>query len=85
VGCAAFPSDYHRRLDVVASRGQWTAQIETWGGEDGNRIDVALEDGRVQSVIVRAMCDGWTPGSAALIDFVRKSRGSPCSAYWSHR
>jgi hypothetical protein len=71
---AAFPSDYHRRLDVVASRGEsWTAQIETWGREDGNRIDVALEDGRVQSVIVRVDVRRLDSRfGAALIDFVRK-------------
>ena len=73
-GVATFPSDYQRRLDAVASRGQsWTAQLETWGREDGNRIDVASEDGRVQSVIVRVDVRRLdSKFGAALIEFVRK-------------
>jgi hypothetical protein len=71
---AAFPADYQRRLDVVANRGQsWSAQVETWGREDGNRIDVASEDGRVHSVIVRVDVRRLDSRfGAALIDFVRK-------------
>ena len=71
---AAFPADYQRRLDVVASRGQSrTAQLQTWGPEDGNRIEVASEDGRVQSVIIRVDVRRLdSKFGAALIDFIRK-------------
>ena len=73
-GVATFPSDYQRQLDAVASRGQpLTAQVETWGREDGNRIDVASENGRVQSVVVRVDVRRLdSKFGAALIEFVRK-------------
>jgi hypothetical protein len=71
---AAFPADYQLRLDMVATRGRsWTARLETWGSEDGNRVDVALEDGRVQSVIIRVDVRRLdSKFGAALIEFTRK-------------
>ena len=70
-----FPPDYQQRLDNVAPRGRATSpQLETWGRDDGNRIDVASDGERVQSVVVcvdvRRLDSKF---GAALIDFVRNS------------
>jgi len=70
---AAFPTDYHRRLTEVAppmpSRGP---ALESWGLEDGNRVDVWSEGGRVRSVRVRVDVRKLdSKFGAALLNFVR--------------
>ena len=51
---AAFPSDYQRRLADVAAPGRSSSpELETWGREDGNRVDVWSEGGHVRSVMAR--------------------------------
>jgi hypothetical protein len=70
----ASPTDYRRRLDDVALRGRaWSPELETWGSEDGNRVDVALDNGRVQSVRVRVDVRRLdSKFGAALLGFARK-------------
>ena len=41
---ASFPKDYTRRLAAVAPpASSWSADLETWGSVDGNRVDVWTE------------------------------------------
>ena len=41
-----FPADYRDTLDQIAPRlRSWSRDIEWWGSEDGDRIDVLLERG----------------------------------------
>jgi hypothetical protein len=41
-----FPSEYRERLDQIAPRiRSWSRDVEWWGSEDGDRIDVLLERG----------------------------------------
>jgi len=48
------PSDYQRRLAAVASPApSSSANVQTWGTEDGNRIDVWSVDGRATMVTAR--------------------------------
>jgi hypothetical protein len=67
------PADYRRRLDGVAARGQSKdPDVEIWGREDGNRVDVRSAGGAVRSV--QASVDVRRLDSkfgAALIAFVR--------------
>jgi hypothetical protein len=67
------PPDYQRRLSAVASVGpSSSAEVQTWGSEDGNRVNVWSEDGRVSAI--RARVDVRRLDSkfgAALLQFVR--------------
>ena len=70
---AAFPVDYRQRLAQVAppmhSR---SAELEVWGLEDGNRVDVWSEGGRVRRVKVRVDVRRLdSKFGAALLTFVR--------------
>lgn len=68
-----FPLDYAKRLNgVAAPEASSTAELQTWGTPDGNRIDVWSVDGRVTEV--KAHVDVRRLDSkfgAALIQFVR--------------
>ena len=49
-----WPTDYRARLDQIAPRGaSWSAGLETWGADDGDRIDVWLRDGGPQDGLMR--------------------------------
>ena len=48
------PSGYSQQLSAIAPVGSsWTAELQTWGQEDGNRVDVWLENGKAARVIAR--------------------------------
>lgn len=42
-----------RLSGCLAERPSWTAEIKTWGSEDGNRVDVVLEQNRIVDIFVR--------------------------------
>jgi hypothetical protein len=69
----ALPSDYQRRLGAVAAVGpSSSAEVQTWGSEDGNRIDVSSEDGRVSAIMARVDVRRLdSKFGAALLQFVR--------------
>jgi len=70
---ASFPVDYAKRLAAVAPLARrWSAQVETWGTEDGNRVDVSSRQGRVYRVTARVDVRRLdSKFGAALIHFVR--------------
>lgn len=50
----ALPADYRSRLSAVLPSGpDSTAERETWGALEGNRIEVIAKEGRVAQVIAR--------------------------------
>jgi hypothetical protein len=70
---SALPSDYARKLATVAPPASATsADVQSWGTADGNRIDVWSVDGRATTV--RARVDVRKLDSkfgAMLLQFVR--------------
>jgi len=45
------PADFRANLDRLAPRlSSWSSQLQLWGSEDGDRVDVFLEGGRVESI-----------------------------------
>jgi hypothetical protein len=70
---ADFPSDYHRRLaEVAPATPSEGSNLETWGPEDGNRVDVWSEGGRVRRVKVQVDVRRLdSKFGAALLTFVR--------------
>jgi hypothetical protein len=68
-----FPPDYRERLAAVAPAVHPASpELEAWGSEEGDRIEVRSRDGRVRGVTVRV--DVRRPDSrfaAALLGFVR--------------
>jgi hypothetical protein len=52
---AILPVDFRQRLDLLLPRGRsWSRDLETWGEETGNRIDVWLApDGRGGEAMLR--------------------------------
>jgi hypothetical protein len=69
----ALPPDYQRRLGALASAApSSSAEVQTWGSEDGNRIDVLSEDGRVSAIMARVDVRRLdSKFGAALLQFVR--------------
>jgi hypothetical protein len=71
------PSDYQRQLTNVAAAaaaasGDATPQLQTCGPEDGNRIDVWFEHGRVSRVMARVDVRRLDSRfGASLLQFVR--------------
>jgi hypothetical protein len=48
------PADFRATLDRLAPRfSSWSPNLEWWGSEDGDRVDVFRDAGRVESVYVR--------------------------------
>jgi hypothetical protein len=70
-----FPPDYRARLAVVVVTAPYsTGGQETWGTEDGNRVDVWSEEGHVRRVTTRVDVRRLDSRfGAALLDFVRKA------------
>lgn len=70
---ATLPPDYQARITAMAPPAASTSpDLQTWGAEDGNRIEVRSEAGRPASVRVRV--DVRVPDAkfaAALILFLR--------------
>jgi hypothetical protein len=53
-------NDYRARLDAMAPRGStWSSEIESWGPEDGNRVDVYLVDGKPSDGLLRLDLRNW--------------------------
>ena len=49
-----FPADYRTQLDRLAPRTpSWTPDLEWWGREDGDRVDIWSERGRPVEGLVR--------------------------------
>ena len=69
----ALRPDYQRQLSAIASIGtSSTAEAQTWGSEDGNRIDVLSDDGRVSAIMARVDVRRLdSKFGAALLQFVR--------------
>ena len=69
----AFPSDYRARLAPVAPPAKSSQpDVEAWGPEEGNRIEVWSTDGRVRRVVARVDLRRLDSRfGAALLDFVR--------------
>jgi hypothetical protein len=72
-GTYAFPADFQKRLIAIApSAPSSSADLETWGSQDGNRIDVWSSDGRVSAVMARVDVRRLdSKFGAALLQFVR--------------
>ena len=71
---ANFPSDYHRRLAEIAPSlpPPVEAELEMWGLEEGNRVDVWSKGGRVRRVKVHVDVRRLdSKFGAALLSFVR--------------
>jgi hypothetical protein len=71
----ALPADYERRLAAVApAASPEMATHRTWGPQDGNRVDVWLEGGRVSAVMARVDVRRLdSKFGAALLLFVRSA------------
>jgi hypothetical protein len=69
----SFPSDYRLRLSNVAASARSTSpNLETWGEDGGNRVDVRSADGRVCRVMARVDVRRLdSKFGAALIVFAR--------------
>jgi hypothetical protein len=69
----ALPADYQKRLSAVASVvPSQRADLQTWGSQDGSRIDVWSEGGRVSAVTARVDVRRLdSKFGAALLQFVR--------------
>lgn len=49
-----FPAEYRELLDAIVPRiRSWSRDVEWWGSEDGNRIDVLLERGWPTEGLIR--------------------------------
>jgi hypothetical protein len=59
---------------VASPARSWSTDLETWGAEDGNRVDVWSDGGRVRRVMARVDVRRLdSKFGAALIDFARKA------------
>jgi hypothetical protein len=70
-----FPSDYQQRLAVVAAAAR-SDDIgrATWGREEGDRVDVRSDEGRVTTVTVRVDVRRLDSRfGAALLEFVKRA------------
>ena len=67
------PADYQRRLAAVApAASSSTAELQTWGHVDGNRVDAWSENGRVSTLMTRVDVRRLdSKFGAALLQFVR--------------
>src|SRR4051812_35655780 len=50
---AKFPTDFRSRLAALGPATEATPTMEAWGVEDGNRVEVKLDNGRAMSMRVR--------------------------------
>lgn len=67
------PSDYQRRLAAIASAASSRiADLQTWGSEDGNRVEAWSNGGRVGTIVARIDVRRLDSRfGAALLHFVR--------------
>ena len=73
---APWPTDYRSRLNQIALRGpSWRADLETWGPEDGNRIDLNVQNGVPQDGLLRLDVRNLDPAfignTLELLEFLR--------------
>lgn len=70
---APFPSDYRTRLASVAPPAKSSQpDVEAWGPEEGNRVEIRSRSGRVSSAIVRVDVRRLDSRfGAAILDFIR--------------
>ena len=68
-----FPAAYSKQLAAIASPGSLsTAELQTWGAEDGNRVEVWSENGKPVRMCARVDVRRLdTRFSALLLQFVR--------------
>ena len=68
-----FPAAYSQQLAAIASPGSSsTAELQTWGAEDGNRVEVWSENGKPVRMCARVDVRRLdTRFSAMLLQFVR--------------
>ena len=68
-----FPAAYSQQLAALAPPGSsWAAELETWGEEDGNRVDVWSENGKATRVTARVDVRRLDSRfGAALLQFAR--------------
>ena len=68
-----FPAAYSQQLAAIAAPGSSsTAELQTWGEEDGNRVDVWSENGRATRMTARVDVRRLdTRFSAMLLQFAR--------------
>ena len=53
-GDSALPKNYVARIEAFAAPGKpWADDVQTWGAEDGDRIDIWSDDGAPRQVLVR--------------------------------
>jgi len=71
------PAAYAQQLAAIASPGSsGTAELQTWGEEDGNRVDVWSENGKATRMIARVDVRRLnTRFSAMLLQFARVAGG----------
>jgi hypothetical protein len=71
----SFPTDYPTRMAAIAAPARsLSADLQTWGREDGNRVDVWSDAGRVIRVMARVDVRRLdSKFGAALLEFVRKA------------
>jgi hypothetical protein len=69
------PANFAARLaTVLAPVGPSGAGVEAWGAEDGNRVEIAFDDGRVSRVMVRVDVRRLDSRfGAVLLELVRKA------------
>ena len=49
-----YPVNYREQLDAVAPRApSWSAEVEIWGRDEGNRLDLYLDHGRPHDGLLR--------------------------------
>ena len=71
------PADYHERMEALLPPGKsWSPDLKTWGAEDGNRIDVWRDQGRVANVLVRI--DARAPDTSFLDGIAGLARDLHC-------
>ena len=71
-----WPSDYRDQLNrFLPPATTWTPSIEMWGVEDGNRIDVVLEDGQPVEGLARVDLRDWSLSFIiGLTEFARQAK-----------
>jgi len=71
-----WPTDYRERLSRFLPRTKlWTSKVEVWGADDGDRIDVVLDEGgQPTEAFLRVDLRNWSDAFIiSLLDFVRRS------------
>ena len=74
IDASDLPADYRERFSAVLPLGQsWSTEIEQWGAEDSDRIDILRDTGEVPEVFCRFDLREWKPD--LYVRFVECLRG----------